>query len=278
MLYSFIASRENAGDPLVRLADTLTEPHEIVTAGPWQLLVKRDHEASITPYVMTDGPRILLLIGQAANLDELRTLAAIHDAGALTAPPVGVVDILRRFLGNQAFALIEGGFNFVTFEPDGTVAFATDALGLQPVHVVFGRTAWVTSELKLLGAIEPDIFDFESVDAVATARGHADDYTPIRNARRAKPGTVTTLRFDGAGQPFLTRQTYLVMGLAPAQALESKAAKARIHEILSGSVRRSLYAGGDAGGDAGGVATAVPLSGGLDSSLVTALAGRAGGN
>jgi carbapenam-3-carboxylate synthase len=269
MLYSFIATRDDSRDPLVRLADTLREPYDLLQAGAWNLLVKRWTETSIDQYVSSDIQRTHFLVGHVTNLEDLRSIAAIHSSEALTARPVEVLSLLHRFLGDEAFALVEGAFNFLTISADGALSIASDALGMQPAHIVFGNTPWVTSELKMLGAIAPDIFDFEPDDSVAATHDHADDYTPIRNARRVKGGTITTLRFDGADRPYLTQRPYLVMGLAAAQLLKGKVAKARIHELLSTSVRRSL--------DGDGNPTAVPLSGGLDSSLVTALARRAGG-
>jgi carbapenam-3-carboxylate synthase len=232
----------------------------------WRILVRTLPEQR-DDFFYCDQNDAYLLVGDITNLGEIRTFASIYTCEALTAQPVRLIALLVKLAGPNALGLVEGPFSFLRFSGGGDVAIMVDALGLQPVHLVSGRALWITSELKAIGYADPDSLEFEEEEIVSNAQAHPDDYTPLRNGVKAKPGAVTMLRLDGDGFPSISKIPYVDYKLGLHQKVSSAHARSVIDDLLSSAISRL---------GTSGESIAIPLSGGLDSSLVTALAVRAG--
>ncbi|WLE61230.1 asparagine synthase C-terminal domain-containing protein [Burkholderia plantarii] len=267
MTYSLIACRQAAGhaSALERF-----EPGtwQAVDARGWDIVVRSLPGASSEGRIEAIDRRVCIVLGSPTNLAALRSIAAVYDGNAVTASVAHVFRILHTALGRSAFALVDGPFNYLEFTEDAVFA-ANDALGMQPLHVVHGRRVWLSSELKQVGRLEPGVFRFHPAGAVVATDERPDDYLPIDNARRLKPGSCMRLFVDGAGHASADLASYHVPRLAGAQQLAAPAAKRWMAELLTRTVQGAVDTDSR---------IFVPLSGGLDSSMVTSLASRRRGD
>lgn len=258
MTFSFVATPNSIRPLSASLVDG-----EFLELSGWQLWLK--NWASVRPadIMHTENNRTHVLVGTVTNIEELRTLATVVTAEALTSSGVRILAILREAYGDAVFSLVEGPFSFITFEAGGALTVVADALGLQPVHVVLGQALWVTSELKSVGRCEPGVFDFlPEVDLAIALNDRPDTFLPIRNARRVKPGSVCSFVSDGCGHPIANAAQYLTPGLVAPQHIKPERARQMAYTLLSNSIARVIdFEGG----------ISIPLSGGLDSSMVTAI-------
>jgi carbapenam-3-carboxylate synthase len=262
MIYSFTATYK-ANQCLSSLADALEDNVKFIDIYGWQILLKCYPSTELTEFLYVEDNVSYLLIGTPANLEELRTIASIITSEVLTSNAAHILAILLRTYGAHIFSLVEGAFNLLTFYPDSRFLIANDPLGLQPIHIVRGHSFWVTSELKTVGKIEPNLFDFYDENSVVCISIHADNFLPIKNAERLKPGCTVQINFDGLEFVSIDKYQYLNMRLASPQYVDPKLAKRRIYDLLSASVARSILSAKE---------VLIPLSGGLDSSMITALA------
>lgn len=264
MIYSFTAIHDT-NQSLSALADELGDSVKFMDLCGWQILLKCYPSTQITEFLWFENDVRYLLIGTPVNLEELRASASIVTSEVLTSNSAYVLAILQRTYGAHIFSLIEGAFNFLTFYPDGRILIANDPLGLQPIHIIWGRSFWVTSELKTVGKIEPDLFDFYEESAVVHSDTHADNFLPIKNAERLKPGCTVQINFDGLRFASIDKYQYLNTRLASPQYIDPEVAKRWVYNLLSKSVAYSVLSK---------KTISIPLSGGLDSSIVTALAAK----
>ncbi|MDA0574070.1 asparagine synthase family protein [Burkholderia gladioli] len=263
MTYSLIACRQAAGHASA-LEKFEADNWQAVDARGWDILVRGLRDVNSEGRIATIDQRVCIVLGSPTNLSRLRSVATVFDSHAVSAPVVHVFRILNAALGASAFALVDGPFNYLEFSDEAVFA-ANDALGMQPLHVVHGQRLWLSSELKHIGRLEPGVFRFHPVEAVAALDSRADDYLPIDNARRLKPGSVARLFVDGARHASLNVSAYHVPRLVEAQQLAASDAKRWMAKVLTRTVQGSVDTDDR---------IFVPLSGGLDSSMVTSLASR----
>ncbi|MBB5503135.1 carbapenam-3-carboxylate synthase domain-containing protein [Paraburkholderia sp. MM5384-R2] len=263
MTYSLIARRQVAGLPSTTHFPNRDQWDAFETMG-WDIFVRSLDSVCVQDRIDVSPARISIVLGSPTNVNFLRSIAVAFDGGATTASTAQLFRILYSVLGPSAFNLVEGPFNYLEFTRDALFA-ANDPLGMQPLHVVHGRAVWLCSELKHVGRTEPGVFRFHPVHQVLASDIRPDNYLPIENASRLKPGTYTTLYADGFGQVSLDTSAYHIPRLADAQVLPAIVAKQRIAELLASTVQSSVDTAGR---------ILVPLSGGLDSSMVTSLASR----
>ncbi|MDR5877152.1 asparagine synthetase B family protein [Caballeronia sp. LZ032] len=265
MTFSFIAVPHSGRKPSPSLANLQSEGECFEIAG-WQLWLKTWRAESFAALSHVERHQTHVLIGSVTNIDELRVLAATITAEALTANDAAVLHTLHQVYGDAVFAMVEGPYTFLTFGSRGTLAVKTDAHGLQPVHAVSGRSAfWLTSELKNVARCRRDELDFLPEDDVLAHDNRADTFLPLRNGARLRPGSAYSFGSDGREHPVMHSVSYLGHRLAAPQRLRREHARELTCSLLSDSIRSLSRCSGP---------LSIPLSGGLDSSMVTAIAAR----
>lgn len=206
------------------------------------------------------------LVGKLYNQEFLIGLAGMWEGGAYLSNDAELLALLFIHLGEKTFSLAEGDFCFFIDEPRNQLTIYTDSRGFSPVHVVQAKKTWITNSLKLVTAAEGEnALLFEDEDLVCQYLTRADNYTPVRNAERLKPGTVNRLTLDSEGYPFSESHTITEPASTHLLALPREPLLALVNRYLNaplGSLAKRFDTVG------------IPLSGGLDSSLVTALASR----
>jgi len=263
MTYSLIARKQVVGD-----TSEIHLPHrgewEAFDAMGWDIFVRSLGGVCVHDRIDESSARVSIVLGSPTNIAQLRSIAVAFDGCANTASTAQLFRILYRALGPSVFALVEGPFNYLEFTPNAMFA-VNDALGMQPLHVVHGRSVWLCSELKHAGRMELGVFRFHPVHQVLASDIRPDNYLPIDNASRLKPGTYTTLYEDGSGEMSMDTSAYYVARLAEPQNLPASVARQRMAELLTSTIQSSVDTTGR---------ILIPLSGGLDSSMVTSLASR----
>jgi asparagine synthase (glutamine-hydrolysing) len=234
-------------------------PHASVQLGHRRLSIIDLSTAADQPFVK-DGLH-LSYNGELYNYRELRTTLRSKGVRFATESDTEVVlecwrewgpDALRRFRGMFAFALYD--------ERTGSLALARDPLGIKPLYVMpRGSGVLFASELKaLVAAVGPEL----SVDPAALVASTLFYFLPeeqsaVKGVHKLPPGSWAEWRADGttrAGRYWEPAEEALAATAGPTADLAA---------VLEESVAAHLVAD---------VPVASFLSGGLDSSLVTAIA------
>ena len=161
-------------------------------------------------------------------------------------------DALKRFRGMFAFAIYD--------ERTGALALARDPLGIKPLYVMpRGRGVLFASELKaLVAAVGPELsIDPRALVASTLFYFLPDEQCAVKGAFKLPPGSWAEWRTDGthrAGRYWEPAEVAFAAASGP---------PADLTAVLEESVAAHLVAD---------VPVASFLSGGLDSSLVTAMA------
>ncbi|WP_413735075.1 asparagine synthase family protein [Sodalis sp. RH21] len=206
------------------------------------------------------------LIGNIHNRDFLTSLAGHFEGQAYAMNNATCLYLLQERFGDAALALAEGDFCFIIESQDGFLTIITDPHGFRPIYRVDNGGIWITDRLKFVGAVKgEDAFDFYPADAVCRDNHYPDSYLPIHNARRLKPGTLNYLTYDT--QDYACCESRIMV--APASNEPLKLARDPLLALIDCYLNTPLASLGPRYGTAG-----IPLSGGLDSSLITALAKR----
>lgn len=206
------------------------------------------------------------LIGDFANHQELRQMLCMFDSSALTATHAGLASMLIARFGYSGLALVDGAF--ILFSDDAetdTLIALTDVLGQYPLYVAGDRSPWIAPSPRL-AALQPDyVPEFFALDKVLDNDKRADDFVPISNMTRLKPGTAFQLTRDGQGHLYASSKTFHQLGIKQDRNVSLKDAIGAIEGMLIPAIRNAVQGDGT---------TVVPLSGGVDSSIVAAFGAR----
>jgi asparagine synthase (glutamine-hydrolysing) len=227
--------------------------------------------AGAQPMASVDGRFVLVYNGEIYDIDDLRREleAAGHRFRGTSDTEVllcacaewGVSGAVERCNGMFAFALWD--------RRERTLTLARDRMGIKPLY--WARTAGLFlfgSELKALRS-HPDWQP--EIDRHALAAFMRLSHVPAphciwRGANKLEPGTILTLR--PGREPELSRYWDMRdVAAGPRQPMDFAEATERLDHLLRDAVRRRLVAD---------VPLGVFLSGGIDSSTVTALMRAAG--
>lgn len=178
--------------------------------------------------------------------------------------------------GDEALPRLEGPFAFVhVARGTGMVTVARDRFGVKPLYLARHGERWfVASEIKaLLAGGVPAVADPAALRAVVADYWTNGAETPLRGIRRVPPGAVLT--FDGAGRLVGQRRWFEPADLIdPGEAARQAAlSPEEWHDELESTLRTAVR--GRLPQD-DGTGAGVLCSGGLDSSLVLALANAEG--
>lgn len=224
--------------------------------------------AIIDPHATSDQPmtkRGLTLIynGELYNYRELRAeLAATGAVFATTGDTEVVLEAWRRW-GTGALDRFRGMFAFAIFdEATGELSLARDPLGIKPLYVrARGEGVVFASELKALVKALGHELSVNPAAMVASALYYwlPPQYAALRGVSQLPAGSWATYRPDGTS---VTGEYWNPADVAAAAAAGEPCDLAR---VIEESVDAHLIAD---------VPVATFLSGGLDSSIITALAHR----
>jgi carbapenam-3-carboxylate synthase len=213
----------------------------------------------------TARDRGVVFAGEIQNREAVRSLLALYDSAALVAEDAQLVSIALAQIGDSAIAWLEGAFACIALEPAGRLRVFGDVTGQMPVYVTREPTVCVASGIKYICLRDDFRPQFAPVGAVVETAARPDDFCPLLNVQRLKPGACMTLSLDGGGG--VVRELRLVHQFRPAadRGVALGDARGVVRNLLESVVRSCAQGAGR---------VAVPLSGGIDSSLVTALAAR----
>lgn len=216
--------------------------------------------------VAQSGAHSYALLGSIANHEELRRMLAMFDSAALTASHAALaVHLIDRF-GMTGLSFIDGAFVLFRNDPESnTITAVADVLGQYPLYVTAGRDPWIAPNPRL-AALKPGFQpDFHDVAEILRDVPRADDYVPIKNIIRVKPGTALQIMHDGQGHAHAASTTFHVLHCKESRAVDVEMGIRALEELLIPAIRNAFEWDGRA---------YVPLSGGIDSSIVAAFGMR----
>lgn len=216
--------------------------------------------------IVENGESVLVLFGEIANRDELRRMLAMFDSASLTASDSEIASLLRKYLGDAGMAFIDGAFVLVEWDArSGTISAMGDVLGQYPLYASPDSSPWIAPNPRLVCRKPGMTPHFQSVEEVITERERPDDYTPVVNILRAKPGTVLRFGSDGREQPIVCAAPFHQLRRRSDRCLIMEDAIRAIEASLIPAIRSAFGREGRAW---------LPLSGGVDSSIVAAFGAR----
>lgn len=226
------------------------------------------HQPMATP----DGRAALVYNGEVYNYRALRVeLEALGESFTSTGDAQVLFGALRRYGPRATVERLDGMFAFAWYDArEEALWLARDRLGIKPLHVaVVGARVLVASEVKAFlehpdFAVRPDMQAL--VALVARSRVDAP-WTPFEGVETVPPGGLWRVDRRGIerGRWYDLIERVEVDRLVAGRARRPAEVVAALADRLAPSVERHL---------ASDVPLATMCSGGVDSSLVTALARR----
>ncbi len=246
-----------------------------VAAPGWALVFRRlaimdpGHGAD-QPMTDESGRCTLVFNGEIYNFRSLRDELEANGARFRTGSDTEV--ILQAYLHWGAQRLLdrlEGMYAFVLIDRrEGVAIAARDPFGIKPLYLCEqgGRIALASEMRPLYRLIEPRV-DETALAELLTFNWAAGSLSNIKGIERVPGGTMLTIPLQGG--PIERRRFCDVLAtLAPDDTMSVETAEAQTESALEGSVRAHLMSD---------VGYTLQLSGGVDSSLVAALASQAAG-
>lgn len=241
-------------------------------SGEWQeanvLLLHRrlsiiDLSTGQQPMHSHDGRYVVVFNGEVYNFRELRGL--LEDKGAIFRTQSDTEILLEgyRQWGPAVVKRLNGMFAFVIWDRMESTAFAArDRLGIKPLSWAVRRDAlFISSTLEPFNSVS----GFRNIDLAAVRDLMTFDYIPssrsiLQGVQKLEPGCRFHWSF-GAGEPTVDR--YWSPPLADKEARAPD--EFELEDLLDQAVKRQMISD---------VPIGVFLSGGIDSSLVTAFMAR----
>ncbi|MCE5327567.1 MAG: asparagine synthase (glutamine-hydrolyzing) [Planctomycetaceae bacterium] len=277
------ASRRQAvsSQELIAMRDTMTHrgPDDAgvwpAEPGPVMLAHRRLAVIDLTPLghqPMTDaaGELVLVFNGEIYNFQALRSQLISMGHSFRSGSDSEVIIEAYRAWGTSCLERLDGMFAFCLYDrPRGRLLLARDRAGEKPLFYCHADgVLWFASELKALMA-HPDFprrLDVEALNYYL-AYGHIPGSLCILQGVNKLPAGCAMMYDVQDDRLEIWRYWQLPSGDAPADA-DTESLVEELHELLRRSVRSRLVAD---------VPVGVLLSGGIDSSLVTAAAAEVTG-
>ena len=219
------------------------------------------------PMQSADGRHVIVFNGEIYNFKELRTLLASQGTVFRTHSDTEVLLEGYRCWGEQVLERIHGMFSFLIWDRLHSSAFAArDRLGIKPLCWAMHHGALIVSS-----TLEPfrELGEFNNLDPVAVRDLMTFDYIPaprtiLKKVRKLEPGSMFEWHF-GSDEPRIER--YWRPPLADPTA--SVPDEFELEKLLEEAVEQQMISD---------VPVGVFLSGGIDSSLLVAMAARHSAN
>ena len=239
------------------------------TLGARRLSILDLSPAGHMPMASADGRHVLVFNGAIYNYVELRTELAREVAFRSSGDTEVILQGFRVWGWDRLLDRLDGMFAFALWDArERTLYAARDRMGEKPFF--YGRhddglslASTLTALLRLRGG--PAIVDVRALDAYLTYQAVPAPLAMFEGTAQLPP--AHELRFSpDAGELRVSR--YWDLRFAPKQRVTERDALDRIDEIVRHSVAQRLRSD---------VPTGTLLSGGVDSSLVTAIASQESG-
>lgn len=229
---------------------------------------------------LEDDRYVLVYNGEIYNY---RLLSSDHcDENAPVSDTTVLFSLLKK-KGSGAIPLLDGMFAFAFYDKrDATLLLARDRMGIKPLYYSgTGTMLLFSSEMKTLLHLRDALGDYERADDInpdfvenIVVYGHAEfQVTPFRAVRELPPGTImriTGTERGGTIHRFFSPTETIAAGRDRFIADRPlKACVDRLDALLSASVKMHLISDAPVG---------ILCSGGVDSSLITAIAARLNDN
>ncbi|ADU71474.1 Domain of unknown function DUF1933 (plasmid) [Pantoea sp. At-9b] len=216
--------------------------------------------------VSTDSKHSAYLIGSIYNRNFLVEIASMWESHAYVFNDSELLITLYSRLGQSALTLAEGDFNFIIEEKNERLHLFSDSQGLSTAYLVESKFTWLTNTLKVVSFAEgEDALQFACESLVCQSELRPDNYSPVTNATRFKPGSYVILSRDREHYIQSDINTLNVISNSKELILKKQDAIEIIDKKLNTPLNDLSQKYSSIG---------IPLSGGLDSSLITALASR----
>lgn len=224
--------------------------------------------AAAQPMIYASGALVIVFNGEVYNFQELRVELAAEGREFVTRSDTEVVLAAYATWGTGCVQRLNGAFSFAIYDEQRRIVFlARDRAGEKPLYLrASAGTLQFASEMKALladGSAQPRL-DREALDSYLAMGFVPGERTMLVGIKRLPPAHAMTFDLDsGAARSW---KYWVPPDHAPSGAAEPDdidCLGCELETLLGDAVRRQLVAD---------VPVGILLSGGLDSSLVTALA------
>ncbi|NRA86236.1 MAG: asparagine synthase (glutamine-hydrolyzing) [Rhizobiales bacterium] len=258
---AFCSVNQNHGGP---------DEQSIIIKPNWSLGINRlsiqDISGGGQPYTMDD--RIYAVFnGEIYNHLKLRE--KLHKLGYKFKSNCdgAIIPAMYTEYGEDFVSQIEGMFSIALIDNRSTpkLFLACDQLSMKSVYYIEKNGQFsFSSELDGLKILDSDFGDIDSraIDLYFSMRAIVGERTIFKNVQVLEPGTIKTISF---GEKSNSRPFNVALEELPTPSLTFKAAGKTLKNLLDIEVQRMLQTDAP---------TCVVVSGGLDSSLISALAAR----
>lgn len=230
-------------------------------------LIVIDPEGGAQPMTRTVGPHSFTIVynGELYNMDEIRSALAAAGHTFLSRSDTELLLLAYAQWGQACVDRLNGIFAFAVWDHNRELLFAArDRLGVKPLYYAHkGSTFVFGSEIKALlchPSVSRDVDAQGLAELLFIGPARTPGLAVFRDVRELRPGHCLTLSREG-----LHVNAYWRLVSCP-HADDFAASAARVRELLEDAVTRQLVSD---------VPLATLLSGGLDSSVVSAIAAQA---
>ena len=214
------------------------------------------------------GPQIIVYNGEVYNYLELRSVLSVLGHTFRTESDTEVVLAAYREWGDCCVERFRGMFAFAIWdEAEKTLFLARDRMGIKPLYYYLSREVFVfASEVRaiLASSLVHSELEKSALDAFLTLGYTPYSNTMFKGIEKLMPGHAMTVNADGA----IKAEAYWNFSRIEPANLTFTDAVEKLGELLRESVRMRLMSE---------VPLGVFLSGGLDSSAITALMSQMSG-
>lgn len=240
----------------------------------WALVFRRlaimdPGSASDQPMTDEAGRCTLIFNGEIYNFRKIR--AELEAAGARFRTNGDTETILQGYLhwGEAVLDRLEGMFAFVLIDRKRNVALAArDPFGIKPLYLCQrGNRIGIASEMRPLFRMTEPQPDEAALAELLTFTWAAGSLSNVRGIERVRGGMLLTIPLQGGA---ITRRQFcdVLDTLRPDDGISPEAAEKIAEDAVATSVHEHLMSD---------VGYTLQLSGGIDSSLVAAMASEAAG-
>ena len=207
---------------------------------------------------------IYVVTGKLHNRNALINIISAWEPKAYLFNDAEILLTLQEMLGVNAIKLAEGDYCMITASPLSPVSIISAPHGSCSVHIVTGNHHWITNCLRSITTAEGSgSLSFICEKTLAQSECKQENFTPVTNANRLRPGVLHIIDQDSEGFVKIDSNSAYWNSNVSNLNLSSERLTALIDQYLNAPLCELSFLTDSVG---------IPLSGGLDSSLITALA------